>query len=529
MSNDFDITRLPFFTAPVPDAVEIPDAPPAPTPAQHLLADAGGQATNAGDEPEISGSDIPATFKRRAVQKVDALRAYELSRKLDWDVITRLRGEVSDMLTASEQARGGLTDEDRHEIARAHIAEVTSRHVDDMVTHSGQTGAWDEETIGAAQRAVFDSLFRLGRLQPLVDLPEVENIDIYGYDNVWVSYADGRMLRHDPVATSDLDLVREIQFLAARGGEDGRSFTATSPILDMDLPGGARLAAVHTPISPRPTAVIRMHRFVDIMLEDLVQQGTLTHAAAELLRTAIAAGLSIVVVGNPGAGKTTLLRALANCMDPLEKVVTIEKERELYLDRMGDRHLIVKPLQYRPGQGERLADGSRPGEITLIDCLEEALRLDAQRIFVGEVRGGEIDAMFQAMQAGVGSLSTLHANGSKDAIERMATLTQKNLGTTDTYAYRQIERHINLIVMVKRVVTKDAEGNRRVRRVITDISEVQPGESVNGARPIAAALFEAHPRTFELSRGDGRPTPELLEDLTHAGFDPRILQKEEAA
>jgi type IV secretory pathway ATPase VirB11/archaellum biosynthesis ATPase len=234
------------------------------------------------------------------------------------------------------------------------------------------------------------------------------------------------------------------------------------------------------------------------------------------------------VVGNPGAGKTTLLRALANVMDPLEKIVTIEKERELYLDRMGDRHLIVTSLQYRPGQGERLPDGSRPGEITLIDCLEEALRLDAQRIFVGEVRGGEIDAMFQAMQAGVGSLSTLHANGTTDAIERMATLTQKNLGTTDSYAYRQIARHIDLIVMIKRVVYKDPEtGARRIRRVVTDISEVQAGESVEGARPIAAPIFQAHPRTFELGRGDGRPTPELLADLQHAGFDARILQRGE--
>lgn len=532
MSNDFDITRLPFFNDGVPDAIEIPDAPPATGPAQHLLAAAGGQPAAPAEVGPVPAAEyeVPATFKRRSAQKVDATRAYELSRTLDWDVITRLRGEVSDMLTASEQARGGMSDADRHEVARAHIAEVTSRHVDDMITHSGEKGAWDEEMIGAAQRAVFDSLFRLGRLQPLVDLPEVENIDIYGYDNVWVSYADGRMIRHDPIATSDADFVREIQFLAARGGEDGRSFTTTSPILDMDLPGGARLAAVHTPISPRPKAVIRLHRFVDILLEHLVGQRTLTQDAADFLSAAIAAGRSVVVVGNPGAGKTTLLRALANVMDPLEKIVTIEKERELYLDRMGDRHLIVTSLQYRPGQGERLPDGSRPGEITLIDCLEEALRLDAQRIFVGEVRGGEIDAMFQAMQAGVGSLSTLHANGTTDAIERMATLTQKNLGTTDTYAYRQIARHIDLIVMIKRVVYKDPEtGTRRIRRVVTDISEVQAGEAVDGARPIAAPIFRAHPRTFELGQGDGRPTPELLEDLKHAGFDPRILLREDAA
>jgi pilus assembly protein CpaF len=526
MTDDFDITALPYFTGPDPDGVQPPDGPSPPGPAHHLLAAAAGKAAPL-TPPATEFS--PATTPPRVLHRLDAKRAYELSRRLDWDVITRLRGEVSDMLTTSEQTRTGLTDQDRHEIARTHIVDVTSRHVDDMVTHGGQNGTWNQETIGAVQRAVFDSLFRLGRLQPLVDLPEVENIDIYGFDNVWVSYADGSILNHDPIANSDDDLIREIQFLAARGGEGGRSFTTTNTLLDLDLPGGARLAAVHPPTLPRAAAVIRIHRFVDITLETLVEQRVITEPAAELLRAAIRAGRSIVVSGHPGAGKTTLLRALASVLDPLEKIVTIEKERELYLDQMGDRHLIVKPLQYRPGQGERLPDGTKPGEVTLVDLLEEALRLDAQRIFVGEVRGGEIDAMFQAMQAGVGSFSTLHANSPTKAIERMATLTQRNLGTTDNYAYRQIAQHINLLVQIRRVSYTDQHGIRRFRRVITDISEVQAGESVEGARPIAAPLFQAHPRTFELHPGDGRPTPELLEDLTHAGFNPRHLFGEEAA
>lgn len=524
MSNDIDITRLPYFSASEPDEIEIPDAPETGTPAQHLLAAAGG-----GTPASSVGEPSTAAKTTRMSAQTEPVRAYELSRQLDWEVISRLRAEVSDMLTKTEQSHMGLTDSDRHELARAHITEAVGRHVDDMVTHSGQADAWSDEIVGAAHRAVFDSLFRLGRLQPLVDLPDVENIDINGYDQVWVSYADGRIERHDPIANSDEDFIQEIQFLAARGGEEGRSFTTTNTILDMDLPGGARLAAVHPPTNPRPTAVIRIHRFIDITLEELIEQGTLTETAADFLRAIVQAGRSIVAVGNPGAGKTTLLRGLANVMDPLEKIVTIEKERELYLDRMGDRHLIVKSLQYRQGQGERLPDGSRPGEITLVDLLEEALRLDAQRIFVGEVRGGEIDAMFQAMQAGVGSLSTLHANSTTDAIERMATLTQKNLGTSDSYAYRQIARHINLIIMIKRVVYTDEAGNRRFRRVVTDISEIQAGESVDGARPIAAPLFKANARTHELRPGDGRPTPELMEDLNAMGFDTAGLFGEGAA
>lgn len=528
MTNDpSDISKLPYFLQPETPAVEIPDAPAPSGPGQHLRNAATGAPLQATDAQAAAAAQRPIRAEapvRVGAVTTDPELAYQASRQLDWDVIARLRSNVSELLTASEQAQPGLTDDDRHELARVHIGEVVRAHVTDMITHSGQSAAWSEDVTAAAHRAVFDSLFRLGRIQPLVDLPGVENIDIYGHDQVWVSYADGSMKRHDPIASSDADLINEIQFLAARGGEDGRSFTATSPILDMDLPGGARLAAVHPPISPRPTAVIRIHRFIDVSLDKLVSTGTLTAVAADFLRAAVQAGRSLVVSGNPGAGKTTLLRALANVLDPHEKIVTIEKERELYLDRMGDRHYIVKALQYRPGQGERLPDGSRPGEITLVDCLEEALRLDAQRVFVGEVRGGEIDAMFQAMQAGVGSFSTIHANSPSDSIERMATLTQKNLGTSDTYAYRQIARHINLIVQIKRIRERQPDGTYRIRRVVTDISEVQAGEAVDGARPIAAPIFRAHPRTFELQLGDGRPTPELMEDLVHMGFDEKQIQ-----
>jgi pilus assembly protein CpaF len=283
----------------------------------------------------------------------------------------------------------------------------------------------------------------------------------------------------------------------------------------MDLPGGARLAAVHPPISPRPKAVIRIHRFVDIDLNDLIQLGTLTAPMAELLSAAVKAGRSIVVSGHPAAGKTTLLRALSSSIHPLVPIVTIEKERELHLDRMGDRHLIVTPLQYRPGQGERAPDGSMPGEVTMVQLLEEALRLNTQIIIVGEVRGGEIDAMFQAMQSGVGSLSTLHADSATNAIERMATLTQRNMNTSDSYAYRQIAQHIDLIVQISKVT--EADGS--VRRIITEISEIQPGED---ARPIASPLFGIDPVT-RMQVPVGLPSKLTMELLSAAGLNRSVF------
>ena len=500
VERTLDLAELPFFSGGSP--ISIPDEGPSDAALVHRRHGDVATAVTA-----------PATVDSLWAGGLDGT----LPVSLPWDVVAGLREQVANLLAQSELASPSLTDASRQALAQAHIVDVIRSQVDDMVRLAGGTSAWDPRTQTAMAKAIFDSLFKLGRLQPLVEQPEVENIDIYGYDNVWLTYASGEKKRHEPVASSDADLMAEIAFLAARGGESGRAFTATNPILDMDLPGGARLAAVAPPISPRPKIVIRIHRFVDITLDDLVvNHGTLTHPMSAFLDAAVRAGKSIVVAGHPNAGKTTLVRALCNSMDPMEEIVTIEKERELHLDRMGDRHHIVTALQYRPGQGERTSDGSRPGEITLVELLEEALRLNAQRIVVGEVRGGEIDAMFQAMQAGVGSLSTLHAESPSNAIERMATLTQKSLNTSDAYAYRQIAQHINFIVQVGKV--RDP-GTGRVRRIVTEISEVGPGE---GSRPIATPIFRADPYTHEQETAN-RPREETLAQLVHAGFDPALL------
>lgn len=437
---------------------------------------------------------------------------------VDWDTVSHLRAQVSDELTNALQADATMDDDAQQALAQQHIIDIVKAHVDQETAVGGDAGKWTPTTRDRVCRTIFDSLFRLGRLQPLVDDKTIENIDMYGWDNVWVTRAGGKMNKLDPIYSSDAEMIADIAFLAQRGGEGGRSFTPSAPILDMDLPGNARLAAVHPPISPRPKAVVRIHRFVDVTLDQLVEQGTLSQDGADFLNAAVQAGLSIVVAGMPGAGKTTLTRALSNCIDPNEEIVTIEKERELHLDRMGDRHHIVTPLQYRPGQGERSQDGRRPGEVTLVDLLEESLRLNAERIIVGEVRGEEIDAMFQAMQAGVGSMSTLHASSPDDTIERMAGLTLRNLGTTDQYAYRQIAQHIDIIVQIQKYVDT-SDDNRTVRRRVTHIAQVQPGEQIgNTVRPVTEDIFRLNRTTHTLTH-HGLPTEDVRELLNLHGYD----------
>lgn len=496
--------------------VPAPSAPPAAAEGTALI-DVAVADESSGAQGHTAAALPPAT---------DFVHAGTLEERsaLPWDDVTEIRGEVSRMLAERLVDEPDLTEKQREAIAREFIDDLIRTRVDSQ-TRAGQKDAatrWDQRKQQAIRQAVLDGQFRLGRLQPLVDEDGVENIHINGHDDVWLSYSDGTTRRYPfKVAESDNDLTQEINFLATRTGEGARSFTASNPRLHLDLPGGARLAAIAAPVAQRPTVVIRIHRLVDVQLSDLAERGTLTTEAAAFLDAAVRAGVSVVTSGFPGAGKTTLLRALADCIPRDEKIVTIEMERELYLDQLGDRHPRVTSLEYRPGGGEPLADGSLPGEISLEDLVYDTLRLDTQRFVVGEVRGSEIVAMMQAMQSGVGSLSTLHAESADFAIDRLSALMlSRGANTTPVYAYRMIEQNIDLIVQITKFTDRQTG---EMRRAITEISEILPGENMNDSRPVTQTIFKynKHSRQLEVVT---LPSPRLAEELAEADYDVAVLQ-----
>ena len=221
----------------------------------------------------------------------------------------------------------------------------------------------------------------------------IENIEINGCDQVWVSYADGREAPGPPVADSDAELIELLQLLAARTVGNERSFTTASPTLHVRLDDGSRLAAVAW-TTPRPQVVIRRHRVRDVDLDDLIGLGTVDPCLAAFLRAALRAGKNIIVTGLQNAGKTTLIRALANEFPPLERFATIEREYELHLHELPDRHPRIVAMEAREGSSERDATGRRAGEVTLTHLVRTALRMNLRRIIVGEVRGerGAADA-----------------------------------------------------------------------------------------------------------------------------------------
>jgi len=427
-----------------------------------------------------------------------------------WRQVNSLRGEVSSRLTTALAARE-LDEEQREALGQELIQQVVRDHNDALL--SGGQRNWTTEYQVEVTRALFDALFRLGRLQPLIDTPDVENIEITGTAPVLMLMGDGRRMYAEPIADSDAELIDFLQFLAARDPANERSFTRANPFLNLDLPGRVRLAAVGW-VVPWPRVTIRLQRLQSVNLELLRQNDTVDMVLAEFLTAAVRARKSIVVSGQgQGSGKTTLLRALCAGLDPWESIATIETDYELYLHLEPEKHKRVVALRTREGSGEMNTAGRRVGEINTNVNVYESLRHNISRVIVGEVRGPEIVSMFQAMQMGNGSLSTVHADGARDVVERLVGMAVQDSTLSETYAYRQVAQSVDLIVFLR--VDVGADGLRR--RYVSEVIEVTRGEAGN---PVAVTdVFEPGPN----GRAVPKTTPSFLGDLEAEGFDPNLL------
>ncbi|WP_155855109.1 CpaF family protein [Actinotalea ferrariae] len=431
----------------------------------------------------------------------------------DAQTVRHVRRAVAERLAARLQVEQITDHATRRELARSLVAEELSDRARGQVRDGVEPWSAAAE-IGLAA-AVMADLFGLGRLQPLVDDPDVENIEVDGHDSVWISYADGRDQRGPSVADSDDELIEMIQLLAARSGSAERTFSSAHPSLHLRLDDGSRLAAMAW-TTPRPHVVIRRHRVRDVDLDDLVKLGTLDSALAAFMRAAIRTGKNVVVTGLQNAGKTTLIRALANEFAPMERFATIEKEYELHLHDLPHRHPRVVAMEGREGSAEKDVRGHRAGEVTLTDLVHDALRMNLRRIIVGEVRGPEVLPMLEAMSTGDGSLCTLHARTAQHAIDRIVTLClSAGVSMTEAFAYRLLAGSVDLLVHLA-LVDESATGGHK-RRFVSQVVEINGlGE---GHRPATTTVFGPG--------RDGRAVPlhrpGCLDDLVRAGFDPTFF------
>ncbi|MCB2175755.1 MAG: CpaF/VirB11 family protein [Actinomycetales bacterium] len=449
--------------------------------------------------------DLPAIHGAEPVRHLET--------PVDPRMVREIRRTVSERLATRLQTEAVSGPAPRRELARALLADELASLARKRVGEGREP--WPVEAEMAVAAGVMAALFGLGRLQPLVDDPDVENIEVDGHDSVWISYADGRDRRGPAVADSDEELIELLQLLAARSGSDERTFTSAHPTLHLRLEDGSRLAAMAW-TTPRPHVVIRRHRVRDVDLDDLVHLGTLDPTLAAFLRAAIRAGKNIVVTGLQNAGKTTLIRALANEFPPMERFATIEKEYELHLHGLPLRHPRVVAMEGREGSAEKDAHGHRAGEVTLTDLVHDALRMNLRRIIVGEVRGPEVLPMLEAMSTGDGSLCTLHARTAQHAIDRIVTLClSAGVSMTEAFAYRLLAGSVDLVVHLT-LRDESAAGGPKHRFVSHVVEIAGLGES---SRPATTTVFGPG--------DDGRAVPlhqpSCLPELVRAGFDPALL------
>jgi Flp pilus assembly CpaF family ATPase len=429
---------------------------------------------------------------------------------LDWALVSALRSQASERLSQAVAAeRGRLDKGSQEELGRAMVLDLIEGAMAEAV--NAGSAAWTPVEQQALARAVFDSLFRLGRLQPLVDDDRVENIIISGHDRVRLELVDGTILPGPAVAASDEELIDFLVFLASRSEVNARAFSEAQPRLHMRLDGGARLAAAAW-VTPRPSVVIRRHRLMHVTLDDLVARNMLTPVAASFLRAAVRARKSVVVSGCQGAGKTTLVRALCAEIDATEALGTFETEYELHLHEL-TTHDIVHAWESRPGSGERGPDGRQAGEFTLDEALTDSFRFNLSRQIVGEVRGREIWAMIKAMESGTGSISTTHASDAVAAVRKLVTCAMEaGPHVTQTLATSKLAATLDLIVHLDLRTTTRSGASSRVRRV-AEIVTIDPGERETG-----------YASTHVFAAGsDGVAVPGVLPDayqaLVEHGFD----------
>ena len=347
-----------------------------------------------------------------------------------------------------------------------------------------------------------------GALNPLLDRPDVENIHILGHHNVVLSLADGNRIPGPPVASSEAELVTLIRHLAATAGHTSRRFDTASPILDLRLASGHRLFAI-TSVAERTSVVIRRHRMLSASLSQLEKSGTITPQIRAVLQAAVRPPnpANLLVVGGTGAGKTTLLRSLLSEVPQSELLVTIEDTLELHLGTSG-LHERTLALETRTSNTEGT------GEISMYDLAKAALRMSPDRVIVGEVRGGEVMQLLQAMGIGNdGSVGTIHAGSTQAAINKILIYAQRSPDApTPDSVLREIAEVLHLLVYIKKL----PDG----RRAVTSIREVT---GFADGEVVTSEVFAPGPDGTAVYTRPFKPGGETLARLLVSGFDPAEL------
>ena len=293
---------------------------------------------------------------------------------------------------------------------------------------------------GTLKYTVMESVEGLGILGKIIMDPDITEVMINGYDNIFVEKA-GKLMRLDEHFQDDEDLIRIVQkFVSAMD----RTVDASNPIVDARLEDGSRVNVVFPPVALNgPTVTIRRFSKNPMTIEKLLEYKSITPEVAEFLKKVVASRHNVFITGGTGSGKTTFLNALSNYILPHERVITIEDSAELQ----------IKNIPNLVRMETKKANSKEATEITIRDLIKSSLRMRPDRIVVGEVRGEEALDMLQAMNTGHdGSLSTGHANSPEGMISRLETMVLTGSADLPLEAIRmQIASAVDYIIHLSRL------------------------------------------------------------------------------
>ncbi len=305
---------------------------------------------------------------------------------------------------------------------------------------------------------LMDEVLGFGPLEPLLADPTINDILVNSHSQVYVERF-GVLEKTNVRFRDERHLLRIIDKIVSAMG---RRVDESQPWVDARLADGSRVNAIIRPCAiDGPSVSIRKFSRKPILLNKMVELGSISTEASALLRALVAARMNILISGGTGSGKTTLLNAMSRAIDPQERIVTIEDAAELQLQQ---DHVVR--LETRP------PSPSGTGAIVQRDLVKNALRMRPDRIIVGEVRGGETFDMLQAMNTGHdGSMTTVHANTARDALSRLEQMVLMIGIDLPLSAIRsQIASGINIVVQLNRL----SDGNRKIMSV-SEITGMEGG------------------------------------------------------
>jgi len=432
---------------------------------------------------------------------------------IDFAVVQRLRTIVARGLAterrqrADDDSRPEMSSQDELLFADSLINRSLATEKQDMLARGAAMA--NEEDLRAAVRA---AIFGLGRLQSLVDRPDLSDININGCDEVWIKTLSGQKMRGPAVADSDEELIQWVRDTATYFGLSSRPFDPANPYLQMRLPGNHRLTAQMS-TSERPAVSIRLYRLQSVRLHELHAREMFSDQIGALLTAAVRAKKSMMLVGETGSGKTTLLRGLANEIPERERILTIEHFLELGLSK--GLHPDLMAFEERPANAEGL------GAVTMEDLVMNSRRMDPDRVILGECIGPEVVALLDSItQGNAGGLSTIHAPTAHAAIDKIALYAVKApTPLTMQAAHMLTAIGLDLLVLVK----KTELGDGTIRRHVASIVEVM---NYDGQQVITNELFKAAPGMVQ-ALPKAALSDDLRESLLVAGYDDRHWQEEQ--